>query len=38
VLLLLQPDDLRDAHDLEREEMLSRLVLHQVDATEGPRA
>lgn len=38
MLLLLQADDVRDAHDLEGEEALGGLVPHQVDAAEGARA
>lgn len=38
MLLLLQADDVRDAHHLEREELRPLLLLHQVDAAEGPRA
>lgn len=38
MLLLLQADDVRDAHDLQCEEMLGFLLLDQLHAPEGPRA
>lgn len=38
VLLLLQADDIGNAHHLESEEMLGCLLLHQVHPPERPSA